>query len=79
MLRAKHQITLPDPVIRAAGIHVNDLVEWRFESGEIRGVKLEPARRPKAVLVKKAGYTMLRSGRRIATAEMLDAIRREGL
>ena len=40
ILRKKRQITLPDEVCNAAGVRVNDQVEWRFEAGEIRGRKL---------------------------------------
>ena len=36
------QTTLPEDVATAAGLQVNDRVDWRFEDGEIRGRKLEP-------------------------------------
>jgi hypothetical protein len=40
--REKRQITLPADVVKAADLRVGDLVEWRFEEGEIRGRKLAP-------------------------------------
>jgi len=79
VLREKRQITLPGAVLQAAGVQVNDVLEWRFEAGEIRGVKLSPTRQGKAKLVKKAGYTMLRSERVVTLEEMLSAIQRDGL
>ncbi len=41
VIRQKRQTTLPIDVVEAAGLKVNDQVEWRFEGGEIRGRKLE--------------------------------------
>ncbi len=43
VVRAKRQTTLPEEVCHAAGIHIHDQVDWRFEDGEIRGRKLVPA------------------------------------
>ncbi|HWY75096.1 MAG TPA: AbrB/MazE/SpoVT family DNA-binding domain-containing protein [Verrucomicrobiae bacterium] len=43
IVREKRQTTLPADVVEAAGLRVNDQVDWRFEGGEIRGRKLEPA------------------------------------
>ena len=40
IVREKRQTTLPADVVEAAGIRVNDQVDWRFEDGEIRGRKL---------------------------------------
>jgi bifunctional DNA-binding transcriptional regulator/antitoxin component of YhaV-PrlF toxin-antitoxin module len=40
VVREKRQTTLPADVVEAAGIRVNDQVDWRFEDGEIRGRKL---------------------------------------
>ena len=45
IVRAKRQTTLPEDVCQAAGIHVHDQVDWRFEHGEIRGRKLVPERK----------------------------------
>ena len=42
VVREKRQVTLPREVIQAAGIEVDDQVDWRFEDGEIRGKKLVP-------------------------------------
>ena len=42
IVREKRQTTLPADVVKAAGIRVNDQVDWRFEDGEIRGRKLIP-------------------------------------
>ncbi len=39
-VREEFQITLPQDVREAAGLKVNDQVDWRFEGGEIRGRKL---------------------------------------
>lgn len=41
-MREKRQVTLPQEVLQAAGIKVDDQVDWRFEGGEIRGKKLVP-------------------------------------
>jgi hypothetical protein len=43
VVREKRQTTLPADVVEAAGIRVNDQVDWRFEDGEIRGRKLVPS------------------------------------
>ena len=40
-MRVKRQTTLPVDVVEAAGIRVNDQIDWRYEAGEIRGRKLE--------------------------------------
>jgi bifunctional DNA-binding transcriptional regulator/antitoxin component of YhaV-PrlF toxin-antitoxin module len=42
VVRGRRQTTLPAEVCEAAGIRINDQVEWRFEDGEIRGRKLKP-------------------------------------
>ena len=42
VVREKRQVTLPQEVVQAAGINVDDQVDWRFEDGEIRGKKLVP-------------------------------------
>lgn len=57
VIREKRQTTLPAEVCEPAGIGVGDQVEWRFESGEIRGRKLVPSepRRVQARLVKRGG------------------------
>jgi hypothetical protein len=40
-LREKRQITLPKGVVQAAGLKTHDLLDWRFEDGEVRGRKLQ--------------------------------------
>ena len=42
VVREKRQVTLPQDVVQAAGIEVDDQVDWRYEDGEIRGKKLAP-------------------------------------
>jgi hypothetical protein len=39
----KRQTTLPPEVCEAAGLQPSDLVDWRFEDGEIRGRKVDHA------------------------------------
>jgi len=39
-MRENWQFTLPQAVVQAAGIKVDDQVDWRFEAGEIHGKKL---------------------------------------
>jgi len=56
VMREKRQTTLPVEVVEAAGLKVNDQVEWRFEDGEIRGRKLVRQPGPRRIvgkLVKK--------------------------
>ncbi len=36
--------TLPTDVCEAAGVKAKDRIEWRFEGGEIRGLKLARTR-----------------------------------
>lgn len=42
IVRAKRQTTLPRDVCQSGGIKEMDVVDWRFEDGEIRGRKLQP-------------------------------------
>jgi hypothetical protein len=42
-IRGRRQTTLPEDVFEAAGLRVDDQIEWRFEQGEIRGRKLNPS------------------------------------
>jgi hypothetical protein len=51
-MREKRQITLPAEVCQAAGLQVNDMVDWRFENGEIHGRKLIPATEPRRIVAK---------------------------
>ncbi len=48
-LGEKGRITIPRDVRDAAGLRLNDQVDWRFEEGEIRGRKLVPQPEPKRV------------------------------
>ncbi len=67
-------------MVEAAGLRVNDQVDWRFEDGEIRGRKLIPADEEKRPLklVRKEGFLMLEGD--LDRQEILAAIRadREG-
>jgi hypothetical protein len=80
VVREKHETTLPPDVVEAAGLKVNDQVDWRFEDGEIRGRKLAPREaNPKPIkVVNKDGHWMLDEP--IPRDEILAAIRadREG-
>ena len=64
LLRERNQITIPDPVVQAAGLHPQkDFIEWRFGGGEIRGRKLVPApgRDGKIVRDRKTGLVYIDS------------------
>jgi len=80
VVQEKRLLTLPADVVEAAGLKVNDRVDWRFEDGEIRGRKLAPAEfQPQPIkVVKKGGHWMLDEP--IPREEILAAIRadREG-
>ena len=51
-VREKRQVTLPHDVFHAAGLRVDDQVDWRFEAGEIRGRKLARQTEPKRIVAK---------------------------
>jgi hypothetical protein len=51
-VREKRQVTLPHDVFEAAGLKIDDQVDWRFEAGEIRGRKLVQEPEPKRVTAK---------------------------
>ncbi len=57
IVREKRQTTLPLDVCEPAGIEPGDQIDWRFESGEIRGRKLIPLgpRRVQAKLTRRGG------------------------
>jgi bifunctional DNA-binding transcriptional regulator/antitoxin component of YhaV-PrlF toxin-antitoxin module len=42
-LREKRQTTIPQEVAEAADVHPGDIIDWRFEEGEIRGRKMQTA------------------------------------
>jgi bifunctional DNA-binding transcriptional regulator/antitoxin component of YhaV-PrlF toxin-antitoxin module len=61
-LRQKGQFTLPSQVVEAAGLQINDQIDWRFEDGEIRGRKLVPQSKPRRIigkLVERGGALVL--------------------
>ena len=39
LLRKKNQVTLPAEIVEAAGLTIKDRIDWRFEAGEIRGLR----------------------------------------
>jgi hypothetical protein len=55
IVREKRHVAIPAEVFGRAGLRVNDLVDWRFEDGEIRGRRLpakeSPERFPPGSLV----------------------------
>ena len=50
IMREKRQTTLPADVVQAAGLKLNDQIDWRFEDGEIRGRKLVPQDKPRRIV-----------------------------
>ena len=74
MLRERRQITLPAGVCQAAGVRLNDHVEWRFEGGEIRGVK-RVAAVPKRLTREQCLEAMQRS--RLKFAGSFDQLKEE--
>src|SRR2546428_11157448 len=61
-IREERQTTLPADVSEAAGLKPGDQVDWRFESGEIRGRKVvQPprARRIVGKLIKQGDALIL--------------------
>jgi hypothetical protein len=77
LVRNKNQTTIPADVLAAAGIRPRDQVEWRYEAGEIRGVKLVPAKEDGGALtlVKKNGRHFL--SRKLTREDILARIRRD--
>lgn len=80
-VREKYQVTLPQDVREAAGLRVNDQVDWRFEDGEIRGRKLvaqDGPRRVVAKLVRKGGRLVFEAkGVKITPEAIAAAVRDE--
>lgn len=80
-VREKYQVTLPQDVREAAGLEVNDQVDWRFEDGEIRGRKLIPQPKPRRVvarLVRKGGRLIFEAkGVKITPEAIAAAVREE--
>jgi hypothetical protein len=75
IVRKKNQTTLPSDVLAAAGIQPMDMVDWRFEAGEIRGRKIVAGKIevPTLRLVKKGGHLML--SKKLGRKEILARIR----
>ena len=80
-VREKFQVTLPHDVRQAAGLKVNDQVDWRFEDGEIRGRKLVPQSEPRRIvarLVRKRGHLIFEAkGAKITPEAIAQAVREE--
>ena len=79
-VREKFQVTLPQDVREAAGLRVNDQVDWRFEDGEIRGRKLVPQSEPRRIvarLVRKGGRLIFEAKGVNITPEAIAAAVRE--
>src|SRR4051794_11560981 len=52
VMREKRQVTLPQEVCEAVGLHPGDQVEWDVEQGIIRGRKLVPGPEPRRIVGK---------------------------
>ena len=79
-VRECRQTTWPADVCEAAGIGANDQVEWRFEAGEIRGRKLEPAKAETVIEIGREDVEpnhMLPPGWKMTGEECAAAIRDE--
>ena len=80
IVQEQRQVTLPQEVFQAAGLQVDDQVDWRFEAGETRGKKLvRPAPRPVlAQLVRQGKHLLFEAqGVRIDPEAIARAIRAE--
>ena len=77
VVRDDRQTTLPAEVCAAAGIQVNDQVEWRFEAGEIRVRKLQPEAVIEIGLEDVEGDNLLPRGWKMTGEESTAAIRDE--
>jgi hypothetical protein len=80
IVRESRQTTLPADVCEAAGIRVNDQVDWRFEAGEIRGRKLESESAETVIEIGREDVEpnhMLPPGWKMTGAECAAAIRDE--
>src|SRR5438552_5279891 len=77
LLREKNQITLPTEIVEAAGLTpTKDRINWRFESGEIRGRKLDIKQvrivRPRRIKGRLRGADVKLSQETIAAAVRAD-------
>ena len=79
VVRARRQTTLPADVCAAAGIDIDDQVDWRFEGGEIRGRKLKPETPVEIGLddVPADGNGILPKGWELKATDIAAAIREE--
>jgi bifunctional DNA-binding transcriptional regulator/antitoxin component of YhaV-PrlF toxin-antitoxin module len=82
VVREKRQVTIPAEVADAAGLRINDKLDWRFEDGEIRGRKLVPQPGPKRLvgkLVKRGNGLFLEipKGYKLAPGAIEKAVREE--
>ena len=77
----KRQTTLPPEVVQAAGLQVNDRVDWRFEGGEIRGRKVVPRSTERLIvgkLVKRGNSLVLEAeGVSVDPKAIAQAVREE--
>jgi hypothetical protein len=81
IIKENRDTTLPADVCEPAGIRPGDQIEWRFESGEIRGRRLAPTEREEIGLADIDPQTLLpKGGWKITAASIVRAIRadREG-
>ena len=77
VVRARRQTTLPADVCEAAGIGIDDQVDWRFEGGEIRGRKLKPEMPVEIGLDDVPGDGILPQGWELKASDIATAIREE--
>jgi len=77
VVRARRQTTLPADICEAAGIGIDDQVDWRFEGGEIRGRKLNPEMPVEIGLEDVSPGGILPRGWKINAADIAAAIREE--
>jgi bifunctional DNA-binding transcriptional regulator/antitoxin component of YhaV-PrlF toxin-antitoxin module len=77
----KRQVTLPAEVVQAAGLRIDDQVEWRFEDGEIRGRKLLAQNEPRRIvgsLVQRGDALVLEAeGVTVDSESIAQAVREE--
>ena len=80
-VREKRQVTLPQDVFQAAGLRIDDQVDWRFEDGEIHGRKLVAQAEPRRIagrLVKRGDALILQAeGIKVDPEAIAAAVREE--
>ena len=77
VVREKRQVTLPGDVFRAAGLKINDQVDWRFEDGEIHGRRMVPEQVEVLDVDDVDPVTLFPKNRRVSIESVLDAIRKD--